>query len=80
MPADPEALLAEENRLRRLRRAMDITAGLLWKVDLTLSEAQEVISHAKRTALQLFPDKEETFELIYSPRFRRILSEKYQLQ
>jgi hypothetical protein len=80
MPANPEALLAEENRLRRLRRAMDITAALLWKVDLTLSEAQEVISHAKRTALQLFPDKEATFELIYSPRFRRILSEKYHLQ
>ncbi|HEX9454010.1 MAG TPA: hypothetical protein VGA27_06605 [Candidatus Binatia bacterium] len=80
MPADPEALLAEENRLRRLRRAMDITAALLWKIDLTLSEAQDVISHAKRTALQLFPDKEETFELIYSPRFRRILSEKYHLQ
>jgi len=80
MPADPEALLAEENRLRRLRRAMDITASLLWKVDLTLAEAQDVISHAKRTALQLFPDKEATFELIYSPRFRRILSEKYQLQ
>jgi hypothetical protein len=80
MPADPEALLVEENRLRRLRRAMDITAALLWKIDLTLSEAQDVISHAKRTALQLFPDKEATFELIYSPRFRRILSEKYQLQ
>ena len=80
MPADPEALLAEENRLRRLRRAMDITVALLWKVDLTLAEAQDVISHAKRTALQLFPNKEATFELIYSPRFRRILSEKYQLQ
>ena len=80
MPANPEALLAEKNRLRRPRRAMDITAALLWKIDLTLSEAQEVISHAKRTALQLFPDKEATFELIYSPRFRRILSEKYQLQ
>ena len=79
MPADLEALLAEENRLRRLRRAMDTTAVLLWKIDLTLSEAQEVISHARRTALQLFPDKEATFELIYSPRFRRILSEKYQL-
>jgi len=80
MPADPEALLAEENRLRRLRRAMDITAALLWKIDLTLAEAQDVVSHAKRTALQLFPDKEATFELIYSPRFRRILSERYQLQ
>lgn len=79
MTADPEEFLAEEDRLRRLRRAMDITAALLWKVDLTLAEAQDVISHARRTALQLFPDKEATFELIYSPRFRRILSEKYQL-
>jgi hypothetical protein len=79
MLADPGALFAEENQLRRLRRAMDITAALLWKVDLTLAEAQDVVSHAKRTALQLFPDKKATFELIYRPRFQRILSEKYQL-
>jgi len=79
MPANPEALLAEENRLRRLRRAMDITAALLWKVDLTLAEAQDVVIHAKRTALELFPDKAATFDLIYGPRFHRILSEKYQL-
>jgi hypothetical protein len=75
-----EALLAEERKLRRLRRAMDITAALLWRVDLTLEEAQDVVSHAKRTALQLFPDKEETFDLIYGSRFRRILVEKYRLQ
>jgi hypothetical protein len=39
-----------------------------------------VVSHAKYTALQLFPDKEETFDLIYGSRFRRILTEKYRLQ
>ncbi|MBI2367271.1 MAG: hypothetical protein HYV01_20050, partial [Deltaproteobacteria bacterium] len=50
------------------------------QVDLSLEEAQDVVNHAKRTALQLFPDKEETFDLIYGPRFRRILVEKYQLQ
>jgi hypothetical protein len=80
MSADKEALLAEERKLRRLRRAMDVAATLLWQVDLTLEEAQDVVSHAKRTALQLFPDKEETFDLIYGSRFRRILVEKYQLQ
>ena len=80
MAADKESLLAEEKSLRRLGRAMDVAAALLWKVNLTLEEAQDVVNHAKRTALQLFPDKEETFDLIYGARFRRILSEKYRLQ
>jgi len=77
--ADREALLAEEKKLRRLGRAMDVAVALLWKVNLTLTEAQDVVNHAKRTALQLFPDKEETFDLIYGARFRRLLVEKYRL-
>ena len=80
MPADKEALLAEEISLRRLRRSMDITAALLWQADLTLNEAQKLVAGAKRTALELFPDKEETFDLIYGSRFRRILAERYHLQ
>ena len=80
MTPKKEELLAEERNLRRLRRAMDIAASLLRQVDLSLEEAQDVVSHAKRTALQLFPDKEETFDIVYGPRFRRILVEKYQLQ
>jgi hypothetical protein len=80
MTVDKEALLVEERKLRRLRRAMDIAATLLWQVNLTLEEAQDVVNHAKFTALQLFPDKEETFDLIYGSRFRRILAEKYHLQ
>lgn len=78
--ADKTALIAEEKKLRRLGHAMDVAAALLWRVDLTLEEARDVVSHAKQTALELFPDKEETFDLIYAPRFRRILVEKYQLQ
>lgn len=80
MVADREALLAEERKVRRLARAMDLAAALLWRVDLTLEEAQDVVNHAKHTALELFPDKEETFDLIYGSRFRRILVEKYRLQ
>jgi hypothetical protein len=80
MVPDKEALLAEERKLRRLGRAMDLAAVLLRRVDLTLDEARDVVNHAKRTALELFPDKEETFDLIYGSRFRRILVEKYHLQ
>ena len=79
MTMNKQELLAEERKLRRLRRAMDVAAALLREVDLTLEEAQDVVSHAKTTALQLFPDKEETFDIIYGPRFRRILVEKYRL-
>lgn len=80
MAADQEALAVEEHKVRRLRRAMDVAADLLGRVDLTFEEAQDVVGHAKFTALQLFPDKEETFDLIYGSRFRRILTEKYRLQ
>jgi hypothetical protein len=80
MLPDKAALIAEERKLRRLGRAMDVAAELLWRVDLTLEEARDVVNHAKQTALQLFPDKEETFDLIYGSRFRRILVEKYRLQ
>jgi hypothetical protein len=78
--ASKEALAEENRKLRRLGRAMDLTAALLWRVDLTLEEAQDVVRHAKLTALKLFPGKEETFDLIYGSRFRRILVEKYHLQ
>jgi hypothetical protein len=79
MAVKEEALAAEERRIRRLRRAMDVAVALLWKINLTLEEAQDVVRHAKQTALQLFPDKEDTFDLIYGSRFRRILVEKYRL-
>lgn len=80
MMLDKEALLAEELKIRKLRRMMDVAAALLWQTDLTLREAQEVVSFAREKALELFPDKGETFDLIYGSRFRRILVERYHLE
>ena len=80
MKPDKESLQAEEARIKKLRRIMDLTATLLWQADLTLSEAQKLVADAKDRALELFPDKGETFDLIYGSRFRRILAERYHLQ
>ena len=80
MEPDKEALLVEERKLRRLRRIMDFTAALLWQAELTLDQARKLIGDAKERALELFPDKGETFDLIYGSRFRRILAERYNLQ
>ena len=80
MKPDKEALWAEEMKIRKLRRLMDFTLALLWQADLTLSQAQKIIADAKERALELFPDKAETFDLIYGSRFRRILADRYHLQ
>jgi len=80
MKENKDPLLAEEKRLKRLRRIVDFTATLLWQANLTLSDAQKLVADARERALELFPDKGETFDLIYGSRFRRILAEKYQLQ
>jgi len=80
MKPDKKALQVEEARVKKLRRIMDFTATLLWQADLTLSEAQKLVADARDRALELFPDKGETFDLIYGSRFRRILAERYHLQ
>ncbi len=80
MIPDDEAVRAEELRLKRLRTLMDFTAALLRQADLTLAQAQKLVADAREKALDLFPDKGETFDLIYGSRFRRILVERYRLQ
>ena len=77
---DKEALFAEELKVRRLRRLMDFTAALLRQADLTLDQAQKLVADAREWALELFPDKGDTFDLIYGARFRRILVERFRLE
>ncbi len=80
MREDKEALLAEEKRLKRLRNIVDLTSAVIRQADLTLGDAQRLVADVRESALELFPDKGETFDLIYGSRFRRILAEKYHLQ
>ena len=72
--------IEEENRrIRTLRRLVDFSLAYLAQTDMPLEEAQAVVQGVKKQALRLFPEKEETFDLIYLPRFRRLLREKYRL-
>jgi hypothetical protein len=34
----------------------------------------------KKAALNLFPDKEQVYELIYAPRFRKIITERFVIE
>lgn len=69
----PEDLREEERRMRRLRVIVDFTAFKLQALPLTEAEAEVLIQETQKRVLALFPDKGETFDLIYLPRFRRLL-------
>ncbi len=75
-----EAEIREENRkVRRLQIAVDLVMNLLAQSDLPVEEAAALVAQTRQFALRLFPDKEQTYDLIYQPRFQRLLREKYRM-
>jgi hypothetical protein len=80
MADDDRALKIEhENKLiRRLRFLVDLTfATIAQDNDLTLDQAWEHVLALKGAAIAMFPGKEETFDLLYLPRFSRLLQERF---
>jgi len=73
-----QALREEEKKLRMLRFVVDLNQAILMQqTDLTLREAFEIMRNTKQAAMNLFPDKEDVYELLYSPRFRRIIRDRF---
>jgi hypothetical protein len=70
--------IKEENRkIRYLRFLVDFSILSIQQDDLILEEAKGVVENVKRAACSLFPGKEEAFELIYRPRFNRVIQERF---
>lgn len=72
--------LREENRkLRHLRFVVGLTMSVISQTDLSLDEAFELVEAVRGFALRLFPGKEAAFDLIYWPRFQRLMKERFNL-
>jgi hypothetical protein len=74
-----KALIELEDKLiRRLRFLVNLTFATIAQDDsLTLEQAWEHVLALKGAAVAMFPGKEATFDLIYMPRFSRLLAERY---
>ena len=72
---DAAALAEEARRVRQLRMVVDLTCNVLMQGRLPRNEAEDLVAAARRRALELFPDKEATYELILAPRFARLVRE-----
>ncbi len=68
----------EENRkIRFLRYLVDFSIITIQESDLTYEDALKVVGDVRKAACSLFPGKEETFDLIYLPRFNRVIRETF---
>jgi len=75
-----EAEIQEESRrVRRLQIMVSLVMNVISHGNLSLEEASELVASTKRAALNLFPDKELTYDLIYKPRLQRLMVEKYRI-
>jgi hypothetical protein len=72
---DPADVAEELRRADRLRRIVDVACAVLRQGRLPRAEGEALVAETRRRALELFPGKEEVFDLVLAPRFRRILDE-----
>lgn len=78
MPTEAE-IQEEAKKVRRLQLVMDLVTSTLQQEDMPVEQASELIAATRQFALNLFPDKGHTFDLIYRPRLQRIFAEKYRV-
>ncbi len=78
-PAD-NAALEEARLIRRMQMMMNMVMQVIAQ-DRTLSvdDASHMIADARTAALAMFPGKELAYDLIWRPRFQRLMRERFRL-
>ena len=75
LPSQNFAIEEEARRYRRIQFLMDLTMNTIAQSPMSCKEAQQLVYSARAAALRLFPGEEQTFEMIYMSRFRRLMAE-----
>ncbi len=72
---------AEEQRLiRRMQMMMNMTMQVIAQdSSLTIDDAAQMIADSRRAALLMFPGKELAYDLIWRPRFQRLMRERFRI-
>jgi hypothetical protein len=72
---------AEEQKLiRRMQMMMNMVMQVIAQdASLTIDEASQMIADSRKAALAMFPDKELAYDLIWKPRFQRLMRERFRI-
>ena len=68
----------EDRKVRFLRMLVDLSLVSIQQGDLTLEQALKMVEDVRQAACNLFPGKGETFDLIYRPRFQRVIQATFE--
>jgi hypothetical protein len=72
--------LEEAKLIRRLQMMMNMVMQVIAQDgNLTIDDASQMIADARAAALTMFPDKELAYDLIWRPRFQRLMRERFRL-
>ena len=72
---------AEEQKLiRRLQMMMNMVMQVIAQdQSLMVDDAAQMIADSRRAALAMFPGKELAYDLIWRPRFQRLMRERFRI-
>jgi hypothetical protein len=72
---------AEEQKLiRRLQMMMNMVMQVIAQdSSLTVDDAAQMIADSRKAALAMFPGKELAYDLIWRPRFQRLMRERFRI-
>ena len=78
---DSAEQLDESRRIRRLQIMMNLVMQVIAQDSkLTVEEASQMVADSRLAALAMFPGKELAYDLIYRPRFQRLMQERFRIQ
>ncbi len=72
-----EALEDEDRKIRQLQIVVSLALSSIADAALEPGEAWDLVLAVRGTALRLFPGKELAFDVIYLPRFLRVMAYRY---
>jgi hypothetical protein len=75
-----EERLEEQKLIRRLQMMMNMVMQVIAQDgSLTVDEAAQMIADSRKAALAMFPGKELAYDLIWRPRFQRLMRERFRI-
>jgi type IV secretory pathway VirB10-like protein len=70
----------EQKLIRRLQMMMNMVLQVIAQDrTLTVDDASQMIADSKKAALAMFPGKELAYDLIWKPRFQRLMRERFRI-
>jgi hypothetical protein len=79
-PMSPEERAHEDKLIRRLQMMMNLVQQTIAQdSSLSLEEAAQMIADSRKAALAMFPGKELAYDLIWRPRFQRLMRERFRI-